>query len=127
MVDATSGDVFGYPCPFALLRFGGGDKSPFLDWKISSRCVCNFVISVCKPVCCNGSAFSPPNALRVAPYPPTALNAVLQLVNESTVVTLTREMLNYLVVASREHKTQLCDKITAAAERCGLMPCDTVQ
>lgn len=41
-----------------------------------------------------------------------------QLVNESTVVSLTREMLNYLVVAMPEHKAQLCDKITAAAERC---------
>lgn len=39
--------------------------------------------------------------------------------NESTVVSLTREMLNYLVVASPEHKAQLCDKITAAAERWG--------
>lgn len=32
-------------------------------------------------------------------------------------VSLTREMLNYLVVASPEHKAQLCDKITAAAQR----------
>lgn len=40
-----------------------------------------------------------------------------QLVNKGTVVSLTREMLNYLVVANPEHKAQLCDKITAAAER----------
>ncbi|CAM9097441.1 unnamed protein product [Scytosiphon promiscuus] len=46
-----------------------------------------------------------------------ALELIHQLVNESTVVSLTREMLNYLVVASPEHKAQLCDKITAAAER----------
>lgn len=54
--------------------------------------------------------------------PPLALLVLLQLVHKSTVVSLTREMLNYLVVASPEHKTQLCDKITAAAERCGLAP-----
>ncbi|CAB1109096.1 unnamed protein product [Ectocarpus sp. CCAP 1310/34] len=46
-----------------------------------------------------------------------ALELIHQLVNESTVVSLTREMLNYLVVAMPEHKAQLCDKITAAAER----------
>ena len=54
--------------------------------------------------------------------PPLALLVLLQLVHKSTVVSLTREMLNYLVVANPEHKTQLCDKITAAAERCGLTP-----
>ena len=40
-----------------------------------------------------------------------------QLVNESTVVSLTREMLNYLVVSTPEQKGQLCDKISASAER----------
>lgn len=40
-----------------------------------------------------------------------------QLVNETTVVSLTREMLNYLVVAIPEHKGPLCSKIAAAAER----------
>ena len=39
------------------------------------------------------------------------------MVNEATVVSLTREMLNYLVVATPEQKGQLCDKISAAAER----------
>lgn len=37
--------------------------------------------------------------------------------NETTIVSLTREMLNYLVVASAEHKGPLCDKIAVAAER----------
>lgn len=40
-----------------------------------------------------------------------------QLVNETTVVSLTREMLNYLVVAIPEHKAPLCSKIAAAADR----------
>ncbi|CAM9813096.1 unnamed protein product [Laminaria digitata] len=46
-----------------------------------------------------------------------ALELIHQLVNEVTVVSLTREMLNYLVVATPEQKGQLCDKISSAAER----------
>ncbi|CAM9334045.1 unnamed protein product [Ascophyllum nodosum] len=46
-----------------------------------------------------------------------ALELIHQLVNETTVVSLTREMLNYLVVAISEHKTPLCGKIADAAER----------
>ncbi|CAM9371300.1 unnamed protein product, partial [Discosporangium mesarthrocarpum] len=46
-----------------------------------------------------------------------ALELIVKLVNVTTVVDLTREMLNYLVVASAEHKTALCEKISTAAER----------
>ncbi|CAM9881231.1 unnamed protein product, partial [Phaeothamnion confervicola] len=46
-----------------------------------------------------------------------ALELIYQLVNDSNVVSLARELLNYLVVALPEHKGALCDKIMMTVER----------
>jgi AP-1 complex subunit gamma-1 len=46
-----------------------------------------------------------------------ALDLIYQLVNESNVVNLTTELLNYLIVAQTEHKASLASKIISIVEQ----------
>jgi AP-1 complex subunit gamma-1 len=45
-----------------------------------------------------------------------ALELIYQLVNETNVTLLVREMLNYLVVAPSEHKASICSKVMGVVE-----------
>lgn len=45
-----------------------------------------------------------------------ALELIYQLVNETNVTLLVREMLNYLVVAPTEHKASICSKVMVVVE-----------
>lgn len=45
-----------------------------------------------------------------------ALELIYQLVNETNVTALVREMLNYLVVAPTDHKASICSKVMGVVE-----------